>query len=123
LPPAAVFRAGVGLTFGGRVAVDVDFGLGVDAFVFVGNDHFWEHELHRFSVPHERVSVLFGGSRIMNGYRMDHGRFVVEGLGRDHIAAVTHREIRVVESIHGSHDRVRVEPEHRAVREERHDHR
>jgi hypothetical protein len=95
LPPGAVFKAGVGLWFGGRVAVDVDFGLGADMFTFVPYDHFWDHNLHAFLLPRERVGIVFGRSVVMNGYRLEHGRFIVEGLGRERMAGLTHRDIRV----------------------------
>ena len=95
LPPAAVYRAGVGLWFGGRVAVDVDFGLGPDDFTFVAYDHFWDYNLHGFLLPRERLRLVFGRSLIMNGYRLDHGRFVVEGIGRERMALLTHHDIRV----------------------------
>ena len=38
----------------------------------------------------------------MNGYRLDHGRFVVEGIGRERMATLTHHDMRVeVEIGHG----------------------
>jgi hypothetical protein len=102
LPPGAVFRAGVGLTFGGHLAVDVDFGLGVDMFTFVPYDRFWDHNLHAYLLPRERVGLFFGRSVIMNGYRLDHGRFVVEGIGRERMATLTHHDVRVeIEVGHG----------------------
>lgn len=95
LPPAAVFKAGVGLYFGGHVALDVDFGLGVDAFTFVAYDHFWDHDLRLFRVGPERAVVIFKDSRIVNGYRFENGRFMVEGIGHDRIIALTHQDFRV----------------------------
>jgi hypothetical protein len=95
LPPGAAFRAGVGLWFNGRLAVNVDFGLGVELFTFVPYNHFWDHNLHGYILPRERVTIVFGHSVVMNGYRVDHGRFVVEGLGREHMATLTHHDIRV----------------------------
>jgi hypothetical protein len=125
LPPGAVFKAGIGLWFGGRLAVDVDFGLGAEMFTFVPYDRFWDHNLHAYLLPRERVSVFFGRSVIMNGYRLEHGRFVVEGLGRERMAGLTHREIRVeVVAEHGGvkgHEEV----DRRGIRDEhkdRHDH-
>lgn len=97
LPPAAVFRAGVGLMFDGRVAVDVDFGLGPAAFTFVAYDHFWDHSLRAYVVPRARLDFVFRHSVVMNGYRLDHGRFFVEGFGRDRVGEWTHHEIRVEE--------------------------
>jgi len=129
LPPGAVFRAGVGLWFNGRLAVDVDFGLGAAMFTFVPYDRFWEHNLHAYFVPHERVQLFFGRSVIMNGYRLDHGRFVVEGLGRERVASLTRRDVRV-EVVVGGHGVIRerevVAPrvvirEERKVRDDRKD--
>ena len=95
LPWEARYEAGVGLTFRGGVAVDIDFGLGMDAFVFVGRDHFGERDYHGFMADRERVRVFYGRSEVHNGYRMDHGRFVADGWGRERVAAFTHREIVV----------------------------
>ncbi len=94
LPPGAVFVDG-GWAFNGvRVGVDFDFGLGAGFFTFVGYDHFWEHDYRHFVVPHDRLVVIYGHSVFENHYRMDHGRFVNEGLNRDHMAAFTHHDIR-----------------------------
>jgi hypothetical protein len=120
LPPAAVFRPGVGLWYNGRVAVDVDFGLGPAAFTFVGYDHFWDHNFHPFLVPHERVAVFYGRTVIMNGYRVDHGRFVVEGIGRERVALYTHHDVRVEVVVHDAHVR-HEQVARRIVHEERRD--
>lgn len=95
LPPSAVFRAGVGLEFNGRLAADVDFGLGVQAYAFVPYDRFWDRDIHRYILPHDRVEFVFQHSMIMNGYRVDRGRFVIEGIGRERLAGFTRHEIRV----------------------------
>ena len=128
LPPAAVYHAGIGLYYNGAVAVDVDFGLGAADFAFVPYDHFWEHNLRFYHVPHDRVVIFWGHSHIMNGYHMDHGHFRVEGLGHEHVFAVTHREVRIEHDshwdahggrfdphdnrfdAHGGHDGVRYDP-------------
>jgi len=106
LPPGAVFRPGVGLWFGGRMAVDVDFGLGADMFTFVPYDHFWDHNLHAFLLPRDRVRGIFGLSVVMNGYRLDHGRFIIEGLGRERMAGLTHHEIRIEVGVGRGHEEV-----------------
>lgn len=123
LPPAAVYRTGVGLTFEGRLALDVDFGLGAGAFVFVGYDHFWDRDLHPFLLPRERIGGIFRESRVMNSYRVDHGRFMVEGLGREHMAALTHREVRAEEVARDSGLRGRGDADRRDNRDDRRDHR
>jgi len=119
LPPGAVFRAGVGLWFGGRLAVDVDFGLGADMFAFVPYDHFWDHNLHAFLLPRDRVGVVFGLSVVMNGYRLDHGRFIVEGLGRERMAGLTHRDVRIEVGPGRGHEEVG----RRVIRDERNERR
>ena len=95
LPPAARFEVGVGLMFRGGLAVDVDFGLAPDDYVFVGYDHFLDHAYLPFLVPRERALGLFRGSLVMNDYRILDGRLVVEGLGRDRVAAFAHRPVAV----------------------------
>jgi hypothetical protein len=103
LPPAAVYRAGVGLYFHDGLALDVDFGLGIDAFTFVAYDHFWDVDYHPFLLPHERMEFIFRNSHVLNGYRVDHGRFVVEGLGHEHLGLLTHHDVRVVHELHDEH--------------------
>lgn len=105
LPPAAVYRPGLGLYFRGGLAVDVDFGLAVDDFCFVAYDHFWDADFRLHLLPRERLGPVFHGSRIVNGYRVDHGQLVVEGLGHEHMAALTHHEVRVVHDVREAHVR------------------
>jgi hypothetical protein len=97
LPWGADFHVGVGLFWHGGLVVDggvgVDFGLGFDAFVCVGFDHFWGGDYHRFAFDRIRGREFFDHSRFHAGYRMEGGHFRAEGLGRDHIRAVTHHEI------------------------------
>lgn len=109
LPPGAVFKPGIGLWFGGHLAVDIDFGLGADLFTFVAYDHFWDHNLRGFLLPRDRAGIIFGRSVVLNGYRIDHGRFVVEGLGRERVASLTRHEIRVEASAYHSGARAREE--------------
>ena len=96
LPPGAVFVDGGWMFHGAHVGVDFDFGLGAGFFTFVGYDHFWEHDFRHFVVPHDRLAIIYRRSVFENHYRLDHGRFINEGLNRDHVAAFTHHEIRSV---------------------------
>lgn len=113
LPPEAVFRAGVGLEFGGRVALDVDFGLGLDAFLFVDYAHFWDRDLRGYFLPRDRAELIFRRSVVVNGYRMDQGRFIVDGLGRDRVGLLTHHEVRLEAPARDFRDVRRIEPDRR----------
>ncbi|HEY3863530.1 MAG TPA: DUF6600 domain-containing protein [Verrucomicrobiae bacterium] len=93
LPPGARFEAGVGLFWNGHLAVNADFGLGADAFVFVPFDHFWAHDYRPFLAPFDRVPVLFRASFVANGYGFVNGRFVIGGIGRERIGLLTHHEV------------------------------
>jgi hypothetical protein len=93
LPPGARFEAGVGLFWNGHLAVDADFALGPDAFVFIPFDRFWEHDYRAFLAPSWRWPDLFHRSVLANGYRFVGGRFIVDGIGRDRIGFLTHHEI------------------------------
>ncbi|MGA3181361.1 MAG: DUF6600 domain-containing protein [Verrucomicrobiota bacterium] len=94
LPWGVEFRAGLGLYWHGAVVVEgVDFGLGFDAFIFVGPDHFWGGDYRRFAFDRVRSREFFDHSQFHAGYRMEGGRLRAEGLGRDHMAAITHHEV------------------------------
>ena len=102
LPPAAIFEPGVGLMWDGRLAVDVDFGLAPDFYVFVPFDHFWAHDYLAFRAPLWRTRDLFRVSILANHFGVVGGRFVFGGIGRERMAALTHHEV-VVERV-GFHD-------------------
>jgi len=93
LPPGARFEAGVGLVWNGGVAVNVDFGLAPDAFVFIPFDHFWVHDYIGFLAPGWRGRELFRHSFLANDYRFVGGRFFVGGIGRDRIGFLTHHDV------------------------------
>jgi hypothetical protein len=97
LPWGVDFRPGLGLFWHGGLVVEggvgIDFGLGFDAFVFVGADHFWGGDYGRFAFDHARARAFFDHSSFHAGYRMEGGHLRAEGLGRDHIAAVTHHAV------------------------------
>jgi hypothetical protein len=96
LPWGVEFRVGLGLYWHGAAVVEgVDFGLGFDAFVFVGPDHFWDGDYHRYAFDRERSRVFYEHSQFHAGYRMQGGHLMAEGLGRDHIADITHHEVLV----------------------------
>ncbi len=93
LPPGARFEVGVGLVWNGRVAVDADFGLGYDAFVFIPFNHFWVHDYRSFLVPTWRRGELFRHSIIASHYGFVGGHFFVGGIGRERIGVLTHHDV------------------------------
>jgi hypothetical protein len=116
LPYSAVFVDG-GWTFRSRrFAVDYDFGFGAPFFVFVGYDHLWERDYHRFILRGDEFHRIYGRSEISRLRRDEHGRFVHEGLDREHLERFTGRKVDVVrheevrnherEALRNDHDRV-----------------
>lgn len=104
LPPGAIFMNGAWEFNHRRVGFDFDFGLGLNFFAFIGYDHFWEHDFRHFIVPRDRLALIYRHSVIENRYHLDHGRFINEGLGRDRMAALTHRDVKV-ETVRDLRDR------------------
>jgi hypothetical protein len=99
----AVFVGGV-MTFGG-VAVGADFNFGlIDLdFNFIGNDHFNDDFFRlrdrpfRYDISRVSVHTFFSRTVVINNFHRDaDGRMVNEGLGRERIAALTHRPVEVV---------------------------
>lgn len=119
LPLQAVYKVGVGSFYRGSLAVNSDFGLKMDAFTFVAHNRFWDHNLRMSLVPHERLAPLYRASREANGYRVNRGRFLVEGPGPDHIVKVTHHDAPRVRVIHQAKPRARTEAPSRDRHEER----
>ena len=122
LPWGVEFRAGQGLFWHGGLVVEgaVDFGLGFDAFVCVGFDHFWGGDYRRFAFDRSHSREFFDHSRFHAGYRMEGGHLRAEGLGRDHMREVTHHEVmehRAAEMRHAeaSHNIARRAAEHREL--------
>jgi hypothetical protein len=95
LPPGAYFQPGVGIMWNGRLAVDVDFGLAPDAYVFIPFDHFWARDYLGFRAPFGRVDFLFRASILDNHWGFVGGRFAFGGIGRDRMGVFTHHEVRV----------------------------
>ncbi|HEX4120696.1 MAG TPA: DUF6600 domain-containing protein [Verrucomicrobiae bacterium] len=93
LPPGARFETGVGLVWNGQVAVNVDFGLAPDMFVYVPFDHFWAHSYIPFLAPGWRGAELFRHSILANDYRFVGGRFFIGGIGRDRMGFLTHHDV------------------------------
>jgi uncharacterized protein DUF6600 len=116
LPPGAVFVDG-GWTYGGRrFGADYDFGYGASFYVFVGYNHFWEHDYHRFILRGEEYRRIYDRSEINRFRRDEHGRFIHEGLDREHLERFTGRKVEEVrhEELR-NHDRAALRADHQRV--------
>lgn len=101
LPPLAVYRPGVGFFYrGGRVAVDFDFGLDANRFVFVASEHFGDRHPRSYSAPPERVTQIFNQTTVINNYNVNNNgnnhTIINHGIPVEHISGATHRPIEPV---------------------------
>ncbi len=101
LPPHAVFDIHLGWRYNGvSVSASFGFGLGSDAFLFVGFGDFFHHDLHRRCLPRGRVGPVFHQTTIVNNYivrnnRIEHPGIPVErfsSANRGHVPRATVRD-------------------------------
>ena len=111
LVPGAVFINGGWRYHGVAVAADFDFGIGAGFFVFVDGGHFWDHDFHRYVVPRDRLYYVYGRSSYENHYHYANGHYYNDGLGRDRMAILTHRDVRDIQARRV--EDIRHEEEHR----------
>ena len=96
LPPGAQFVAGVGLFFHGRLAVDIDFGLRWDEYVFCSYGHLLDRNLRPNLLPRERIAGIYDHTFLRNHYNVVNGRITAESLGRARMETLTHRQLTPV---------------------------
>jgi hypothetical protein len=113
LPPGARFVPGLGLYFHGRLALDIDFGLRWEDFVFCGYGHLLDRNVRSSLLPRVRIAYLYNRSFVRNSYAVVNGRFAVEGLGRARLEVLTHRDLRPVALPPGREDHARIYPQPR----------
>jgi hypothetical protein len=116
LPPGAVFVDGGWLYGGRRFGAAYDFGYGASFYVFVGSDHFWEHDYHRFILRGEEFHRIYGRSEVNRFRRDEHGRFGPEGLDREHLERITGHKVEEVrhEELR-AHDRAALREDHQRI--------
>jgi hypothetical protein len=95
LPYGAVFVDGGWAWHDHRYAADFDFGFGASLFIFVGYGHLWEHDYRHYTLRGDELHNVFRVSAI-NRFHDDHGRFIHEGLDREHLEHLTGRSITAV---------------------------
>ena len=90
LPPRAEFDVRLGWRYNGMsVGVGFDFGLGSDAFLFVGFGNVWSHDIHRHCLPPARVGPMFHQTVVINNYAMNNNRIEHRGMPIDRVSAVS----------------------------------
>jgi len=97
LPPSARFEVGIGLVFNhGHVGVGFDFGLRESCFTFVSYDHFCDRNIYAHVVPRHQVTTIYNHSTVINNYTVVNKTVVNEGIGRDRVAAITHKQVEKI---------------------------
>jgi hypothetical protein len=72
------------------VAASFDFGLGVNAFAFVGFGDFCAHDLHVHCLPYAQVNAIWRQTVVVNNYTVVRNTVVNNGIAVNRIAAVSH---------------------------------
>ena len=99
LPPFAVYRPGAGFFYrGSSVSVGFDFGLAINCFTFVPTRHFCDPHPRHFRIAPNEGPRIFNQTTVINNFNFDsHNRtFVNNGIGVQHITAVTRTPIQPV---------------------------
>lgn len=97
LPPFADFRPGFGFFYRGTsVALNFDFGLGADCFMFVSPDHFCDRHPRSFCLAPQRVPEVFRRTTVVNNFNLNNRTIINRGISVDRITSVTHRSIEPV---------------------------
>jgi hypothetical protein len=80
--------------------VGFDFGITDSWFTFVAYDHFCDPHPYRHVVSRHEVTTIYNHSTVINNYYISGNKTVInEGVGREHIATASHREVQKV-SLH-----------------------
>jgi hypothetical protein len=99
LPPAAGWHADLGLTHhGAAVSAGFGFGLGSDAYVFVGYGHLLDRGFRRHVLPRHELAQTYGRSTVINNIVINNQNTIINhGVPTDRIKAVTRQEVRKVQ--------------------------
>jgi hypothetical protein len=97
LPPAAGYRAGIGLTFHGqRVSGSCAFGLGTHSFSFVEVSHFSDRHPHRYALPRQQAEQVYHQTAPSTTIVGNHNRVVNRGIPVSRVETATHTQIHRV---------------------------
>ena len=90
LPPRAEFDLRLGWRFNGvSVGVNFDFGLGIDAFAFIGFGDFCSHDLGHRCLPPARVTTIYRQTTIINNYVVNNNTIVHRGIPLERVSAAS----------------------------------
>ena len=91
LPPRAEFDIRLGWRFNGvSVGANFDFGLGINAFAFVGFGDFCSHDLGHRRLPPARVTTIYHQTTIINNYVVNNNTIVHRGIPIERVTAASH---------------------------------
>ena len=97
LPPGAVYRSGIGLTYyGTRVSFGFGFGFSSACYTFVPVRHFYSRRPWNYCVPHGHVGPIYNNSTVINNYGDGNNTVVNVGPGTGAVTAATRTEIQKV---------------------------
>lgn len=97
LPPRAVFRPGVGLTYHGRpVRAGFGFGLRSSAYTFVDAGRFRDHHLDRHALRSDQALRAYHQTTPSASIVENNRRVLNRGIPASRIAAATRTEVRKV---------------------------
>jgi hypothetical protein len=97
LPPLAEFRPGIGFFYrGARVAMDFDFGLGADSFMFVSPEHFCDRRPRNFFIEPQHAALIYRQTKVINNFSVNSRTIENRGIAVEHITSATHRTIAPV---------------------------
>jgi Family of unknown function (DUF6600) len=91
LPPHSEFDVRLGWRFNGvTVGANFGFGLGSDAFLFIGLGDFCSHDLRSRCLPPARVATVYRQATIVNNYTVVNNTVVHRGIPVERVSAVSH---------------------------------
>lgn len=93
LPPSAVWRPGIGLTF---VSMDPVVAIGLPCWSFVPVGHFCHPRLTEVLLAPERVKTVFQGSHLVHGVALENGHVVNRAIAVDRIEKSSNQLVKRV---------------------------
>jgi hypothetical protein len=97
LPPAAVYRPAVGLTYHGQsVSGNFSFGLGVNSYTFVAVNQFPNRNLNRYALPRQQAVQVYSQTVTSTTIAGSGTRIVNQGIPVAHVAAASRTQIHTV---------------------------